>query len=277
MACFDPLRLSEKVEAEVYNEADGRHLRRYWRFRSSRHYGGNNAGDVVGCNLRCAFCWAWKYAFSTRGGEMLSPRDAAKRIARAGPFKTARLTGGEPTIGWEHTRRLAALLVARGYTFILETNGILIGAGLVDPVRIPGGVRVRVSIKAPTPAYFERATGACARGFEFQIKALEALHDAGLRPGIDYWASVVMGVAPRQAYESLLERLARIDPMLASTVEEEYIVLYPHVVELMRRRGFTPRIALTPEGELIDPRKLLGGVGKGEEAYHEDHHVHDKL
>ena len=249
MACLDPLRLSTRVESEVYEPH--RQARKYWRIRASRHYGGNVAGDVVGCNLRCAFCWAWRYAFDTRPGFYLAPREAASRIARAGPYRLARLTGGEPTIGWPHTRALAGILIGRGYEFVLETNGLLIGSGRVDPGEIPRGVFVRVSIKAPSREYFERVTGACGWAWDLQVRALERLLEAGFEPGLDFRAAVVLGVAPEREYSSLFERLAGIDERLVETVEPEYIVLYRHVVELMSRRGFKPYLAVTPDGRVV--------------------------
>lgn len=233
---YDPVRLAEIVEERVSRRRAGVVERRYWRIRSTRHYGGNVAGDVVGCNLRCAFCWAWRFAHYTDKGFYLSPMEAARRIMAAGPYRIARLTGGEPTIAWEHTRRLAEILVSRGYIFVLETNGILIGAGRIDPSSIPRGVFVRVSIKAPDPDSFHHVTGARADSWILQLRALEALVEAGLEPGRDFRASIVLGVAPARDYSRLLERLASIHPGIVEELEPEEIILYPHVEELLRRR-----------------------------------------
>ena len=242
---FDPLRLSRAVEQEVTRPGPGGLERRYWRFRSSRHYGGNNAGDVVGCNLRCAFCWAWRYAHATRVGKFYTPAEASRRIAGAGPYRLARLTGGEPTIGWEHTRSVIQRLTRLGYRFILETNGILIGSGDVPAREVPPEAYVRVSVKAPDPESFERATGASGEGLQLQKRAIEDLASTR-EPGAGFHVAIVVGVAPRESYARFIEWLASVDRRLVETLEPEYIVLYPHVKKLMNARGFRPYFAIEP-------------------------------
>ncbi|MCE4600224.1 MAG: radical SAM protein [Desulfurococcales archaeon] len=247
VGCIDPVKLSRRVEAEVTRETARGLARRYWRFRSSRHYGGNNAGDVVGCNLRCAFCWAWRYAFKTKAGFLLDPIEAARRLVAAGPYRLVRLTGGEPTIGWSHTRRVIELATSRGRFFVLETNGVLIGAGLIEARDLPrGNVFIRVSLKAPDPEVFERVTGACRWGFDLQLKSLERLLEWGFVPGRDFRASLVMGLVEASRYRYILSRLEAIHPRLVEELEPEYIVLYPHVKELLDKRGFRPYQAVEP-------------------------------
>jgi hypothetical protein len=41
--------------------------------------------------------------------------------------------------------------------------------------------------------------------------------------------------------------LAEIHPKLSEWVDEEYVILYPHVVKLLETRGLKPRIAYKPE------------------------------
>ena len=247
---FGPLRLSRALEPLISRRRGGALERRYWRFRYTRHYGGNAAGDVVGCNLRCAFCWAWRYAFKARVGEWFSPRRAAGRIAaiaRSRGAPLARLTGGEPTLAWEHTAEVARLLAGAGLTFILETNGILIGAGWVEAREVARlRVYTRISIKAPTPEAFEAATGAAGWALDLQLRAVERLVEEGLEPGRDFRVAVVYGTAPPHDYKRLLERLASIHPAIPPTLEVEEILLYPHVLGHMRRRGFKPHHAAPP-------------------------------
>ena len=56
----------------------------------------------------------------------------------------------------------------------------------------------------------------------------------------------MLSFSPPENYEQLKERLAEISPELAEEIDEEYVILYPHVVELMRRRGLRPRLAFKP-------------------------------
>jgi uncharacterized Fe-S cluster-containing radical SAM superfamily protein len=249
---FNPLTLAERLEPLVAPERLGVPLRRYARFRWSRHYGGNVAGDVVGCNLRCAFCWAWPYAFSARRGVLLAPWEAAGRLAaeaRGRPrARVARLTGGEPTIGWRHLLEMVPRLLRLlpHVVFVVETNGILIGSGRVEPGELVekagrGRVFFRVSIKAATPEWFERLTGAAAWAHELQLRALERLAEEGLEPGVDYRPALILGFEPPQAVARLLERLASIDPRLPSVLEPEPVKVYPHVERMLRARGVWPR------------------------------------
>lgn len=127
---LDPVAYSKAVERMVTKPSEEGLLRKYYRFRPARFYGGIATADAVGCNLNCAFCWVkeprlkpWKY------GEFYSPREVASKleeIARHGRFSKVRVSGAEPTIGREHLVELINA-IDKNRLFILETNGILIG------------------------------------------------------------------------------------------------------------------------------------------------------
>jgi uncharacterized Fe-S cluster-containing radical SAM superfamily protein len=161
LAHLDPLKLARETAALV-SRGD---RRKYYRFRTARFYGGIATADCVGCNLRCVFCWAWEV--TTRPaevGEWLSARQVAERLvsmARRKGLKQLRLSGNEPTLAREHLLSLLRLL-PEGLLFILETNGILIGADpsyAAELARTPN-LYVRVSLKGATEADFGRLTGA---------------------------------------------------------------------------------------------------------------------
>ncbi|MEM4889814.1 MAG: molybdenum cofactor biosynthesis protein MoaA, partial [Thermosphaera sp.] len=63
MPGLDPFKLTTIAEKQVTRLRNGVLERRYYRFRGGRWYGGIATGDVVGCNLRCKFCWSWRYSF----------------------------------------------------------------------------------------------------------------------------------------------------------------------------------------------------------------------
>uniref|UniRef100_A0A7C5Z6G6 Molybdenum cofactor biosynthesis protein MoaA n=1 Tax=Ignisphaera aggregans TaxID=334771 RepID=A0A7C5Z6G6_9CREN len=56
---YDPILLSNDIEKYVIYMKDSKILRKYYKFRATKFYGGSATGDVVGCNLRCKFCWSW--------------------------------------------------------------------------------------------------------------------------------------------------------------------------------------------------------------------------
>ncbi|HWC39019.1 MAG TPA: 7-carboxy-7-deazaguanine synthase QueE [Acidimicrobiales bacterium] len=101
---------------------------------------------LTGCNIRCAYCdqpealekrpgpcrleqtpgrrdWLWRDSPLS----VSEVADAVDRLWRAGPHHSVSVTGGEPLL---QARRLAALLpllVGRGHSIYLETNGTLPG------------------------------------------------------------------------------------------------------------------------------------------------------
>ena len=105
------------------------------------------------------------------------------RIAGKKRFRQVRISGNEPTIGWEHLVKVLDLIDGR-YLFILETNGILIGAheAYAEDLSGSGNLHVRVSLKGTCGEEFSRLTGAFPEGFDLQIKALEHLVHHGEVP-----------------------------------------------------------------------------------------------
>lgn len=73
---------------------------------------------LTGCNLRCTYCDT-RYAYDR--GEDMAVEDILERIA-AWNCNLVEITGGEPLIQ-EETPVLAARLLERGKTVLLETNG----------------------------------------------------------------------------------------------------------------------------------------------------------
>ena len=161
---IDPIKLSENVRRVVCicRSKGGLEERKYYRFRGGRWYGGIATADCVGCNLRCIFCWSWRprdnmYSY----GKFYGPAEVSKRlisIARSRGYRLLRLSGGEPTICRQHLLQVLDSLSHENYTFILETNGILIGYDkkyAKDLSKYPN-LHVRVSIKGTSPEEFSK-------------------------------------------------------------------------------------------------------------------------
>lgn len=244
---YNPLALSEATEKLVC-KGD---LRRYYRVaRGGRWYGGIATADCCGCNLRCVFCWSGAPRDQPhKVGKMYSPEEVAQKLvslAKKRGYRLVRISGNEPTIGRNHLLKVVELVEqAGGLTFILETNGILIGS---DPSYAKdlsrfSKLHVRVSIKGTTPEEFHRLTGAKPEAFELQLQALKNLLDHGVR----CHPAVMLSFSSREGREFLVRRLRDIDKVLVEEFEEEYVFLYPHVVERLRRAGITPRVAYSPD------------------------------
>jgi uncharacterized Fe-S cluster-containing radical SAM superfamily protein len=114
---YDPLELAQETAKIVCRGT----ARKYYRFRPARFYGGIATADCLGCNLRCAFCWAWEQVHQVhRLGKFYEPLEVARRlgaIAREKGFFQVRPSGNEPTLGMPHLLEVLSHL-PEGLTFI---------------------------------------------------------------------------------------------------------------------------------------------------------------
>ncbi len=228
MKGYDVIAVSGLLEQRIQKGSS----RKYFRFRGSRFYGGSAVGDVVLCNLRCAFCWTGRPRDDPRLGFYVTPRIAARRlqaIAGLRGYRVMRLSAGEPTLGWRHLVGLLDELedaLGRGErVFVVETNGVLLGA---YPSRVEQlkrkGVHVRVSLKACNRHWFKLLTGASERGFELQLRAVEELYSRN----VSFHVALFMGFGSKSCWLDLVEELARrTSPrVVADKLEPEALVLY---------------------------------------------------
>ena len=239
---YDPVEKARQV-AEVVCK-DGK--RKYHRFRPAPFYGGIATADCVGCCLGCAFCWSWRQVAKPDAyGKFYSPEEVAHNlisIARKKRFGQVRISGNEPTICRAHLIQVLGLIPSDLH-FILETNGILIGADqsyATDLARFPN-LHVRVSLKGTNEEEFARLTGARPEAFQLQLEALTHLTQAG----VESHPAVMVSFSPPSNIATLRERLAAIHPDFAD-FEVEELVLYGGVKERLERAGLAYRTAFEP-------------------------------
>ena len=181
-------------------------------------------------------------------GRFYSAEEVAKRlfsIAGKRKYRQLRVSGGEPTISRRHLISLLEYVSTTKYLFILETNGILLGA-FKDYARDLSrfrNIHVRVSIKGCSSEEFSLLTGAKPEAYDLQFKALENLLDYS----VSTHPAVMLSFCERKDFEKLIERLKEIDESLVEEFEPEYVFLYPHVVEILRKYGLKPKIAYRPD------------------------------
>ncbi len=245
---FDPVEMARATE-KIVCEDD---RRSYYRFRSARFYGGISTADCVGCCLRCVFCWSWREVEKPQKyGQMYAPEEVARKlvaIARSKGYRQIRISGNEPTIGREHLLRVLEG-IPREFTFILETNGILIGHDegyAAELARFPN-VHVRVSLKGASEEEFSRLTGARPEGFALQLRALENLRGHGVRAH----PACMVSFSSDESIGKLKERLAAIG---FGEFEAEELVLYPAVEERLRRLGV--QFGTAHEPSCIPPEQI---------------------
>lgn len=226
---YNPVELSKKTESIVVNG----NLKKYYRFRPTGFYGGIATADTVGCNLRCMFCWSGNSVWNAKNaGDFYTPQQVVDRlheIARNKGYTQLRVSGGEPTIGKKH---LIMLLenISSEFLFILETNGILLGADktYVQDLSHFKNLHVRVCLKGCSPEEFSWLTGA-ETGFEYQLKALENLRDKNMSFNIAL-------VSKRRDKQEFFNKLREMN-LGGIMLEEEGIKLYPLVRKRLEREG----------------------------------------
>ena len=172
---FDPLDLARETE-KIVCRGD---RRKYTKFYCTGVYGGIATGYTCGCCLRCVFCWVdWSRDFPEQHGTFRSPGEAfheLSRVARKAGVSQLRISGAEPTLGKDLLLGLLEKVESSPFRlFILETNGILIGADHDYARQIArfNKVHTRVSLKAGTPEAFTRKTGATAESLDLPFQAV---------------------------------------------------------------------------------------------------------
>ena len=235
---YDPVERHRKIENLVVRQKVGGDLKKYYRFRHDRWYGGIITADCAGCGLTCKFCWVRSEAIleGREGGEFLTADQVAGKIlnlVKEKKIRQVRISGGEPTIGREHLFRLLNALQNKRIRFILETNGILIGEDETygQELALYPFLHARVSLKGCTEEEFAHLTGADPRGFQLQLAALVNL----VKAGVSTHPAVMLSFSGRETMDRLYNMIWKIDPRMHSEVEREEVILYPHVLEKLRR------------------------------------------
>lgn len=244
---FDPLERAQEVEELVMKNL----RRKYYRLRPARYYGGIATADLVGCNLLCAYCWNYNRNLrpSECDGRYYNCTEIAKgllTIARRKGFNRIRLSGAEPILGERSFDHLVGVLaeirnVDPTMEFILETNGLLIGASPEFATRLAHfrRLQVRISIKGWDKQSFERISGAQGTYFRLPLRGLRTLLDLGM----DSWPAIMYELFGPKGIEKINKRLKEYT-IGAEELEVEYLEAYAFVLENLRRRS----LELYPSG-----------------------------
>jgi len=236
---YDPLKVAEQIEKIVIKGILRKYYRTAWH---ERWYGGIASAYCCGCCLKCVFCFSgFPRDYPERIGDFYTPEHIFNELdacAKKFGYRQIRTTGNEPTIGREHLLRLLELVDQTDLIYILESNGILIGhdLGYAEQLSKFKNIHVRISFKGTNRQEFSLLTGADPEAFNLQLKALKNL----LNAEVSCHPAVMLSFSPKENFEKLKDQLGTIDPTLARNVEEEYIILYPPVVERLKKAGIEP-------------------------------------
>jgi len=203
---INPLDLTEKVERYVCKD----HLRKYYRFRKTRFYGGCATADCLGCNLRCIYCWAQKKVWNPKKfGQFYHPQQISQKLLQFNQ-SSVRISGGEPTLCKSHLLKVIEL-IPKEILFILETDGILLDQSYVEQLSKYNNIYVRVSLKGVNEDSFQKITSANGKFFQKQLKALNLLekyninHRAAIIPDLFEKKDINKLKIPNLEFESLIE------------------------------------------------------------------------
>ena len=243
MTNIDPCERAQKLSQVISRQS----ARKYYRIpRPGRWYGGIATADCCGCNFDCVFCWSNKPRDNPGSiGSFFSPEAVVKKItacAQKHGYRLVRISGNEPTLAKNHLLEVLTLIDRTEYTFILETNGSLLDESYVRDLSSFHNVHVRVSLKGTTPEEFTMLTGAAPDTFERIVGSLAILRDYKVRFNL----AVMLSFSSAENISSLKKRLRDRAPNVLNDFEEEYVFLYPHVSQRLKRAGITPLTAYSP-------------------------------
>ncbi len=245
MALLEPLKYAEEIKSVILKQSS----RKYYRLvRTGRWYGGIATADCCGCNLKCVFCWSNKPRDNPEKiGSFYAPDYVAENLikcAKENNYRYVRISGNEPTLSKEHLISVISMIDRTKLIFILETNGTLLDVDFVKDLTVFRNLHVRVSLKGTTPEEFSMLTLAKPETFDLILDNLQNLVNARIRFNL----AVMLSFSPDKNIIQLKERLKKIFHKIIDDFEEEYIFLYPHVAERLKKAGIKPLVAYTPNG-----------------------------
>jgi len=230
---YDPIALAAATEKVVVRG----NQRKYVQLgRRLRFYGGSISATEVGCNLRCKFCFSDKPVWKPgRVGKFYSPQavfDGLDRAARKYNTKIISASASEGTLGKQHLLELLELVDQSDYTYVLETNGMILGFDqqYVRDLNRFKNLHVRVSMKGCCPEEFHKLTGAQSSAYELPFKALETL----IAAGISCNACLSVSFSDQASIKAAKRRLYDLWPGLLKSLEVERIKLFPKVRKRLR-------------------------------------------
>ena len=241
---YDPIALAAATEKVVVRGNQRKYVQLGLRLR---FYGGSISATEVGCNLRCKFCFSDKPVWKPgRVGKFYAPQavfDGLDRAARKYNTKIISASASEGTLGKQHLLELLELVDQSDYTYVLETNGMILGFNqqYVRDLKRFKNLHVRVSMKGCCPEEFHKLTGAQSSAYELPFKALEAL----IAACISCNACLSVSFSDQASIRAAKRRLYDLWPGLLKSLEIERIKLFPKVRKRLREHDLL-KAAISP-------------------------------
>ncbi|MHA1237642.1 MAG: radical SAM protein [Candidatus Odinarchaeia archaeon] len=243
---IEPLKEAERVKEIVLDGVK----RKYYRFRGAPFYSSGVAtADCVGCPLKCVFCWSnFPRDHPNIAGKFYPPEEVANillKIAKQRGYSNLRVSGNEPTLGKEHLLYVLSALKDEPYLFILETSGILLDKRFAQDLSEFSNLHVRVSFKGTTPSEFSKLTGCKPEYYKLQFDAVKYLIDSG----VSVHAAVMVSFSTEENVQKMCVKLREFYSDIQ--IEQEYVILYPHVIKRLKEAKLKPVVAYDPQGRIV--------------------------
>lgn len=247
---YDPIALTAATEKVV---VDGNRRKYVQLGRPLRFYGGTTSATEVGCNLRCKFCFSDRPVRRPQStGRFYTPQqvfDGLSKKARKYGHKLISASASEGTIGREHLFELLELVDQSEFIYILETNGMTLGAdrAFAEQLARFKNLHVRVSIKGTSQQEYADLTSAIPESYELPFKALEHLMDAGVSCN----ACVMVSFSDEVGVKRVTKKLADVRPGLLKSLELEHITMFPKVAKRLAAEEMMPR-SIQVRGKVVN-------------------------
>lgn len=256
---YNPLQYGDLIRKYVVRAGSNGEERLYSRFRDSNYYRKAMTGDLIGCNLRCKFCWADndirnRIQKPPAGAVFHSPKSVAFILhnkAKEKQSKYLRISQGEPTLSKNHVLSILEELNRSSkpkYPFILETNGIILGNDRDFAKKLSDfkNLHIRISLKGVNSKKFSYLTGAREEFYDLQLKAMSNC----LNNGISFHPAIMIDfIDDAHEMADLKTNLEAISPQLIDKLEFERLILYPWVRDRLRKLNIEYEAILNKKSE----------------------------
>ena len=251
---YDPIKLAKQTEDIVIKG----NMRKYANLaRPLRFYGGVTSATEVGYNLRCKFCFSDDPVRKPKTtGKFYTPKqvfDALVKAANKYGHKLISASASEGTLGRQHLFELLDLVDQSDFIYILETNGMTIGADPLFAKQLSRykNLHVRVSIKGTNEEEYYNLTSANKLSYDLPFKALQYL----IENNVSCNACASISFSNKEGLKDLENRLSRIRPGILKSLEKEYITMFPKVAQRLKKYEILPN-KIRHAGKIIDYKKV---------------------
>jgi len=198
---------------------------------------------MLGCNLRCAYCWVVDEKKIGLPGcqpqifPFQSPDETyalLKNLAEIHRLNRIRVSGCEPLINETHLLRVIRHAISDNYDYVLDTNALLLTEDFLSSIKpYKHKIYIYVGLKGSTPQLFQDITTANSPFWYKQLEALRLIVKHGFTLGIN----LIANLTPPETIIPLFNELYKISPVLPMCVDMKQCTFFIHNTERIKHYG----------------------------------------